>query len=174
MPSQVATVRQARKAHRCLWCGERIDRGETYVEVRWANEDRHGLDRYHRECHEAEDRAHYEDLDWWTDEHCIPKFIRGGTILEEQLDMEIKRVPVVAVEEFVAELCSACRIKCTDEMVADVSDRWSFGDAEDTLVNPRDVMMAVLDKDEKGPSLLDKGQAFLDKLPKDLMVGLGA
>ena len=68
---------KARKRHRCLWCGDIIQPSERYILVEWVNENEHGRDRYHRECHKAKGTLSYENLEWWNDEGCVPKFQRG-------------------------------------------------------------------------------------------------
>ena len=77
------TIRTARNPHICLWCKERISKGTSYTEVRWADGNEHGITRYHTECRAAQPQVPHDELDWWEDEGCVPDYVRGGTILKE-------------------------------------------------------------------------------------------
>ena len=76
MSSHATTFPVARKPHSCLWCKERIDRGECYALAEWAAGNEHGRGRYHAECYAAM-RSDQEFTDWWFGESCIPACERG-------------------------------------------------------------------------------------------------
>lgn len=44
------TIKAAKKAHTCEWCGERINVGESYVRYRWFHDGEAGTNRMHPEC----------------------------------------------------------------------------------------------------------------------------
>jgi len=46
-------TRKARKAHRCIWCGQQILPGETYRYVRGVFEGDPQSNHYHQECDNA-------------------------------------------------------------------------------------------------------------------------
>lgn len=45
--------RKARKAHRCIWCGEQIEPGERYFHWRGVFEGDIQSNNWHKECDEA-------------------------------------------------------------------------------------------------------------------------
>lgn len=51
--------RKARKAHRCVWCGERISIGDLYAYQSGIVEFQYQTNRWHRECW---DSATFEDF----------------------------------------------------------------------------------------------------------------
>ena len=57
---------RAAKRHRCIWCGERIERGEQYLRVIGKFEGDLLSDPYHLECREAAQA----DFDDGEDEFC--------------------------------------------------------------------------------------------------------
>lgn len=73
----------ARKHHTCLWCKERIEKGEKYILIEFAEDDTHYRNRMHIECSEAESRLQkqdWEELDLWYDENCMWDYNRGSTV----------------------------------------------------------------------------------------------
>lgn len=55
------TIKAARKAHRCSWCGERINPGETYKRWRFFHNGDAGTCKMHPECFDAmEDERRFE------------------------------------------------------------------------------------------------------------------
>lgn len=56
-----ATVRVARKPHRCIWCGEGINTGQTYTYERSVFRGEMQYHHFHAECMESmHDEAHEE------------------------------------------------------------------------------------------------------------------
>lgn len=51
-----AQTHKARKTHRCSWCDQRINSGETYHRYRWFDGSDASTVKMHPECHEASDR----------------------------------------------------------------------------------------------------------------------
>jgi|688.fasta_scaffold2386605_1 hypothetical protein len=51
--SEPETIKAAKKAHQCSWCGERIEIGETYIRYRWFGDDGAGVVKEHPECFDA-------------------------------------------------------------------------------------------------------------------------
>ena len=51
--SDVETVKAAKKRHRCLWCAEGIEAGETYKRYRWFGDDGPRTVTMHPECYDA-------------------------------------------------------------------------------------------------------------------------
>lgn len=51
--SDVETVKSAKKRHRCSWCAEGIDAGETYKRYRWFGDDGPATVKMHPECYDA-------------------------------------------------------------------------------------------------------------------------
>ena len=47
------TIKAAKKAHICSWCGEKIDAGETYIRYRWFSADGASVVKEHPECYDA-------------------------------------------------------------------------------------------------------------------------
>lgn len=47
------TVRKAAKAHRCIWCGQRIEVGATYMDERSVYDGNIQRHRWHPECDKA-------------------------------------------------------------------------------------------------------------------------
>lgn len=71
------TTPVARKAHVCLWCAEKIEKGEKYALERCVNDDYHYRNKYHIDCWMvmgASDDVYLED---WYDESCMWKHKRG-------------------------------------------------------------------------------------------------
>lgn len=46
-------LRKAKKAHRCIWCGEAIESGESYIDERSVFERQLQRRRWHTECIDA-------------------------------------------------------------------------------------------------------------------------
>jgi hypothetical protein len=67
-----------RKTHMCLWCGQRICKGERHVVESVVAGNQHWRNRYHTDCRDAIGRMDRDELDWWNDEGCVPKYHRGG------------------------------------------------------------------------------------------------
>ena len=53
--------RKARKAHRCIWCGQAIKPGEHYIDERSLYDGRIQRHRWHPECKDAADE-YYRDF----------------------------------------------------------------------------------------------------------------
>ncbi len=51
--SDVETVKAAKKRHRCSWCAEGIEAGETYKRYRWFGDDGPMTVKMHPECYDA-------------------------------------------------------------------------------------------------------------------------
>jgi hypothetical protein len=51
--SDVETVKAAKKRHRCSWCAEGIEAGDTYKRYRWFGDDGPATVKMHPECHDA-------------------------------------------------------------------------------------------------------------------------
>lgn len=47
------TDRKAAKPHRCVWCGEAINKGEAYLDERSVFDGNIQRNRWHPECHAA-------------------------------------------------------------------------------------------------------------------------
>ncbi len=88
MTSWRRTFIRARKTHWCLWCGERILAGSPYVLEEYADGAEHGRNRYHPECNIAQLELDQDERTWWNDEGCIPKYVRGLTLLQEHAEKE--------------------------------------------------------------------------------------
>lgn len=65
---------KARKPHRCYWCGEAINPGDTYVRWAWAGDD--GVTTIH--CH-PECEAAWATLGWDQNEVGFAEYSRGCT-----------------------------------------------------------------------------------------------
>jgi hypothetical protein len=71
--------RRARKVHRCVWCGEIIQAGETYWTWKACDAGTWIAAKMHRECHQATARWCSEnDAEWLPDEGSM----RRGCICE--------------------------------------------------------------------------------------------
>lgn len=58
------TTHAARTAHRCDWCGQRVEPGERYSRYRWACSGDAGTVKLHPECHGAMQEAAREEGGW--------------------------------------------------------------------------------------------------------------
>ena len=61
MSQTEAKTHKARIRHRCLWCWQFIEVGETYTRYRWFGDDEPGTVKAHPECYEAILEAARED-----------------------------------------------------------------------------------------------------------------
>jgi hypothetical protein len=55
----------ARKTHRCWWCAEVIDLGETYERWSYVNDDGFGHVKCHLECKRAWDQTSADEDGWF-------------------------------------------------------------------------------------------------------------
>lgn len=55
-------ARIAKKAHRCIWCGQRINLGARYIDERSIYDGNIQRHRWHPECHEDARREGEEEL----------------------------------------------------------------------------------------------------------------
>lgn len=51
--SELEIVKAAKKRHRCSWCAEGIEVGETYKRYRWYGDDGPATVKMHPECYDA-------------------------------------------------------------------------------------------------------------------------
>lgn len=51
--TQVENVTAAKKQHRCDWCPEKIEAGESYKRYRWFGDDGAAVVKMHPECYDA-------------------------------------------------------------------------------------------------------------------------
>jgi hypothetical protein len=74
---------KARKPHRCIWCGEQIDQGETYVVNKGVYDNRMQTTKWHAECDTAA-------CDWFyqTKEDEIPVGEMGRGMSDYKCDLE--------------------------------------------------------------------------------------
>ena len=69
-------VKRTRKPYRCVWCGERIDAGQSCDVVSGTTEDNEIASmRWHPECYAALSRLPYDERDSWE----WGDFLRGCT-----------------------------------------------------------------------------------------------
>lgn len=78
----------ASKNYRCFWCGERIVFRERYIRQTCADGPRHWRNRWHAECWQAWLHLPHDEQEWWNDEGCVPKYVRGLTLLQEHAEKE--------------------------------------------------------------------------------------
>ena len=72
--SDVRNVKHARKQHRCHWCGEMINIGESYS--RWFDYTERVMCKVHHECFDAME----ENCSEWDEVELDMEFQRGSTI----------------------------------------------------------------------------------------------
>lgn len=66
MSSNVESINAAKKQHRCDWCPEKIDAGESYMRYRYFGDDGPAIVKMHPECYDAmlavadEEGPHFE------------------------------------------------------------------------------------------------------------------
>lgn len=51
--TQIRSVKAAKKRHRCYWCLENIEAGESYKRYRWFGDDGADVVKMHPECYDA-------------------------------------------------------------------------------------------------------------------------
>lgn len=77
MSTQTAaeTIQHAKKAHRCDWCAEKINIGDTYERWRWFDGGDAGTAKMHPECANASSKVAAEE--GWDFEYYPGMFRRG-------------------------------------------------------------------------------------------------
>lgn len=68
------TVRKARKAHRCIWCGQKIAPGESYVDERSVYEGNMQAHHWRPECEKASTayfQSGEEEFDPWQNDRPV-------------------------------------------------------------------------------------------------------
>lgn len=78
---EIRKVAKNRKDYRCVWCAQKIERGQSSVSRTYVFDGNLGRERWHPECWEASCKCEDDLSDGW----CPGDYPRGGSVAFAEL-----------------------------------------------------------------------------------------